>query len=96
MPSRKPSPPAYRHFKARNLAVVRIDGKDHYLGRFNSPESREKYHVLIAAWHARRINGVAAIQSVEPSSDGPFFINPLVEAYLGFARQYYQKDVSVR
>jgi hypothetical protein len=25
--------PKYRHHKARNLAVVRIDGKDYYLGR---------------------------------------------------------------
>ena len=26
--------PKYRHHKARNLAVVRIEGKDYYLGRF--------------------------------------------------------------
>jgi hypothetical protein len=33
MPTRSPSHlPKYRHYKPKNLAVVRLDGKDHYLG----------------------------------------------------------------
>lgn len=32
--------PNYRHHKPKNLAVVRIDGKDHYLGSYGSPESQ--------------------------------------------------------
>jgi hypothetical protein len=32
--------PKYRHYKPKNLAVVRSNGKDIYLGRYNSPESR--------------------------------------------------------
>ena len=43
-----PSQPSYRHHKARNLAVVTIDGKNHYLGHWQSPESHEKYAALIA------------------------------------------------
>ncbi len=42
--------PKYRHYKPKYLAVVRIDGRDHYLGRYESPESREKYHRLISEW----------------------------------------------
>ena len=42
--------PKYRHYKPKNLGVVRIDGTDRYLGRYNSPESLEKYHRLIAEW----------------------------------------------
>jgi hypothetical protein len=42
--------PKYRHYKPKDLAVVRIDGRDHYLGRFGSEESREKYRRLVAAW----------------------------------------------
>jgi len=45
--------PKYRHYKPNDLAVVRIDGRDHYLGKYNSPESREKYHRLIAEWLGR-------------------------------------------
>ena len=41
-------PPKYRHHKARNCAVVTINGRNHYLGPFGSPESHEKYACLIA------------------------------------------------
>ena len=43
--------PRYRHDKPKNLAVVRIEGHDHDLGRYDSSESHEKYHRLLAEWH---------------------------------------------
>lgn len=46
--TKKSSPPKYRHQKSRNLAVVRIHGKDYYLGEYGSPESRQLYAQLIA------------------------------------------------
>ena len=45
--------PSYRHHKARNFAVVTLDGKDVYLGEYDSPESRAKYDALIAEWLCR-------------------------------------------
>jgi hypothetical protein len=42
--------PKYRHYKPKDLAVVRIDGRDVYLGKYNSPESHEKYHRAVAEW----------------------------------------------
>ncbi len=27
--------PKYRHHKARNVAVITLDGKDHFLGSYN-------------------------------------------------------------
>ena len=57
-----PRIPKYRHQKSRNLAVTRIDGKDIYLGEYNSPESHEKYHRLVEEFcrrHAQtQITGV--------------------------------------
>ena len=51
MPRRTTSkPPKYRLHRARNLAVVTVDGKDHYLGPFGSPESHERYAQIIARW----------------------------------------------
>ena len=44
MPKRKP---AYTLYKPTGQARVRIDGKDHDLGRFRSPESRNRYDELI-------------------------------------------------
>lgn len=43
--------PKYRHYKPKNLGLVVIDGKAHYLGRYDSPESWEKYHRLLAGCH---------------------------------------------
>ena len=40
--------PKYRRHKARNLAVVHIDGRDRYLGKYGSDESRKAYAELIA------------------------------------------------
>lgn len=44
---RQGTPPAYRLHKARNLAVVTINGQDHYLGPYGSPESHQRYGELI-------------------------------------------------
>ena len=40
--------PAYVNHKPTGQARVRIDGKDHYLGKYGSPESHEKYDELVA------------------------------------------------
>ena len=49
-----PRHPSYRYHKARHCAVVTLDGKDHYLGAYNSPDSWETYHRLVAEWLVRR------------------------------------------
>ena len=46
--------PKYRHYKPKNLGMVVINGHAHYLGRYDSPESWERYHRLIADLHAGR------------------------------------------
>ena len=45
--------PKYRRFKPKNLGLVVIDGKQHYLGRYGSPESVAEYNRLIQEWLAR-------------------------------------------
>ena len=58
--------PKYRHYKPKDLAVVRIDGRDYYLGKFGSPESHEKYHRLLAEWRARGKLTPPAAKDAEP------------------------------
>ncbi len=53
MPRRSGIVPSYCHHKRSGRAVVRIDGHDHYLGPYDSPESHERYERLIAEWRAR-------------------------------------------
>ncbi|HEU5116669.1 MAG TPA: hypothetical protein VFT74_08325 [Isosphaeraceae bacterium] len=45
-----PRLPKYRHYRPKDLAVVRIDGHDVYLGKYGSDESREKYRRVVAEW----------------------------------------------
>ncbi len=50
MPRKPGNVPAYSHHRSSGQAIVRISGRDHYLGPHDSPESREKYDRLIAEW----------------------------------------------
>lgn len=61
--------PSYRLHSASGNAVVTLGGRDHYLGRHGSPESRAKYDRLIAEWLAGgrgiRIERAAGLTVVE-------------------------------
>jgi integrase len=83
--------PKYRHYKPKNLAVVRIEGRDHYLGRYNSPESREKYHRLLAEWHAKSSGSSTITQTTGASFDG-LTVAELILAFYKFAEGYYTKN----
>ena len=83
-------PPTYRLHKARNCAVVTINGRNHYLGPYGSPESHEKYARLIAGWRGR---GPHPQPSLPPVADDPGpSINELVLDYFRHVRTYYVKD----
>ena len=73
--------PTYLLHKPTGQARVRIDGKDHYLGPYNSPESRERFDELVTTW--LRQHEVAKVSLT---------IDELVLLYLDFARGYYVKD----
>lgn len=88
--SRKPTQPGYRHHKARDLAVVTIDGKNHYLGPWQSPESHEKYAALIAEW--KRNGGTLPCPAATTSTDADTLtVNALILAYFKFAQTLYVK-----
>ncbi|MFO0905688.1 MAG: site-specific integrase [Pirellulales bacterium] len=82
--------PSYRHYKPKNLGVVRINGRDIYLGRYDSAESWQKYHQLIAAF----LSGVTD-PTLEDSSSSPpppaLRVKELALKYFEFAEIYYRK-----
>lgn len=78
--------PSYRYHKARNCAVTTIAGKDHYLGAYDSPESREKYHRLVAEHLA------APLKEAQPTATHPLTVVELIDQYWEFAQGYYVKD----
>jgi integrase len=81
--------PKYRHYKPKDLAVVRIEGRDFYLGRYKSPESFEKYHRLLAERHAQQ---PAAPGRSSGSDAASLTIDELCLGYYRHAERYYVKN----
>jgi hypothetical protein len=76
--------------RARNCAVVTINGKNHYFGPYDSPRSHEEYARLIAHW---KVNGGKDLAvSASPPKDGKFTVNALILRYLDYASGYYVKN----
>ena len=83
-------PPSYRLHKARNCAVVTIDGKNHYLGPYGSAESHEKYARLLAEW---RLHSQHLLPSTGPRRvTSNLSVNELILTYFRHAQAYYVKD----
>jgi hypothetical protein len=64
--SRRMWTPSYHLHKPSGQAVVTLDGRDIYLGKHDTPESRREYDRLIAEWLAngRRLTPGAAGEPV--------------------------------
>lgn len=78
MPRKKK--PGYWNHKPSGQAYVRIDGKDHYLGPYDSPESRDRYEELINGWTLNQSPDRFAIK-----------IDELALRYFEHCQSYYTK-----
>lgn len=78
--------PAYTHHQASGRAVVRLNGKDFYLGFYGTPESKAEYDRLIKEWLA---NGR---QVTHKDQTTPITINGMCIVYLEHASTYYRKN----
>lgn len=84
-------PPKYCLHKATGQARVYVNGAEKYLGKFNSPESLQKYGALVA-----ELASGAVIPSDEIATQaGKITIGQLVVGYLEFALKYYVKNGKV-
>ncbi len=83
-------PPSYRLHKARNCAIVTINGTSHYLGPYGSPDSHEKYARLIAEWQVSRAEQRPL--SIRNADDKPIAINELILAFWHHVKQRYVKN----
>jgi integrase len=45
--------PSYRRHRASGQAITTLNGRDVYLGKWNSPESKAEYNRIISEWTAR-------------------------------------------
>jgi integrase len=81
--------PSYRLHKARNLAVVTLDGRNHYLGPYGSPESKAEYDRVVREWLANDRFSPPAKPSPHSPSRGDLTVNELILRYWRFAEGYY-------
>jgi len=80
--------PSYRKQKRStgDLALVELEGVRHYLGTYDSPESREKYHQLLAEWSA----GCAKLSSAVDDTK-TLIVAELCLKFWKHAQTYYRK-----
>ena len=82
--------PALTLHKHTGQAVVRLDGRDIYLGKFGTPESREKYERTIAEWLASR-SAIFRNLKIEPAKSGPALtVSELLLAFWKHAQEHYR------
>ena len=76
--------PSYCLHKASGQAVGRIDGTDHYLGKYGTPQSRAEYNRLIAQWYANA-------QTLPAVASAPgLTVNELLLRFWAWAEDYYR------
>ena len=75
--------PSYCPHKASGKAVVRLDGRDVYLGKHGSPESHEKYERAIAEWRiGHNGSAVSPGRSIAPNPENTVLtVNQVILAF---------------
>ncbi len=81
--------PKYRLYKPRGLGLVRIKGRNFYLGKYGTPESLEAYQRIVSEWTANH-GRVSQANSKRQSKDQT--IDALFVAYWSFVKGYYLKN----
>ena len=76
--SRPTKNPGYLHHKPSGQAYVRINGKYHYLGRFNTPESHQRYASHLSEFQA---DG-SVLAKPAPAPTRPLAIAELADRFL--------------
>src|SRR4051794_27414455 len=74
--------PSYRRHAGSGQAIVTLKGRDCYLGKFGSAESRERYRALIA--------GFMQTGAAPQREDDPPTISECMVGYLGHIHQHYR------
>jgi integrase len=80
--------PKYRLHKPSGQAVVTLGGHDHYLGRWQTPESKAEYDRLIAEWLAAGRNPIVTGSRAGAAAD--LSLNEIILAYWEHAQTYYR------
>ncbi len=83
------SVPSYRLHKASGQARTIIDGHHVYLGKYDSPESRQRYARLLAEMSQRGRDAEPITNDVPKSLS---LVSDVLDKYLEYAEAYYSDD----
>lgn len=75
--------PSFRHHKATDQGYVVLNGTHIYLGRYDKPETRQKYHQFIAEWCANGYRLAAPPKEIT--------VMELCAAYWQHAQNHYRR-----
>jgi len=78
------STPRYCLHKATDQGYVKLNGKPVYLGKYDLPETRQKYHRILSEWEH---NGRVPLVPVEDAR-----ILDLIDRYYHWAKTYYRNQ----
>ena len=78
--------PSYCLHRASGQAVDPHDGKDHYLGKYDTPDSRAEYDRLIAEWLG---NGRSLAASTTAAG---LSVNEVILGFWRHAEQHYRRE----
>jgi integrase len=87
MSGRATDTPSYRLHKPTGQAVVTLSGRDHYLGRHGTIESRAEYDRLLSEWLAA---GRCVVAPTGPAGSD-ITVNEFLDVYLDHCDGYYVK-----
>jgi integrase len=82
--------PKYRHHKGTGQAFAQIKGRRHYLGKWNTQASKERYAAFVAELAVSP--DVVVAQKAANSRLPAITVVELAAAYLDFAQGYYRKN----
>ncbi|MCX7424388.1 MAG: site-specific integrase [Planctomycetia bacterium] len=80
--------PKYRHHKGSGQSFVQVAGKRHYLGKWNTPASKERYSRFVA----ELASSPTATPPPTAQDASTITVVEVAAAYLDHAERYYQKD----
>ncbi|HQY87644.1 MAG TPA: hypothetical protein PK402_03230 [Tepidisphaeraceae bacterium] len=75
--------PTYRLHKSTGRAVVTLNGRDWPLGEYDTPDSKQRYHALIARWLAGNrapLNEAEVVESNRAIDRTSINVNDLLDA----------------
>jgi integrase len=87
--------PSYRLHKGSGQAVVVLNGKSIYLGKWDTPESKAEYERVIGEWLASRRSSPSPTLGQADQGGSPdkgLSVSQLILAYWRYAEGYYKPD----